>query len=73
METPIPLDEYYDDKNGNYLSKICQSKVCTDRAEVIDCGDQVAQWLEDIFNMKELRLVKLFNRNKSSINEGIDG
>ncbi|XP_065222497.1 molybdenum cofactor sulfurase 3 [Planococcus citri] len=69
LETPILLDINYDDNKDYLSSKICQSKVCTDRAEVIDCGDQVAHWLEEIFNMKGLRLVKLFVRNKSSYNE----
>ncbi|KAK7901334.1 hypothetical protein WMY93_018103 [Mugilogobius chulae] len=39
-------------------SQVCQSKVCGDRVETLDCGDAVAQWLSDFLQQK-CRLIRL--------------
>ncbi|XP_075155094.1 molybdenum cofactor sulfurase [Haematobia irritans] len=43
----------------------CQSKVCKDLVTGYDCGDEVAQWLEDCLETPGLRLVKQHNQRKS--------
>lgn len=44
--------------NNKALSSLCQTKVCGDRVDGIDCGDEVAQWLEDVLFTSGLRLIK---------------
>lgn len=39
-------------------STLCQSKVCGDRIEGIDCGDEVANWLSDALCTNGLRLIR---------------
>lgn len=39
-------------------STLCQSKVCGDRVEGIDCGDEVAHWLSDALCTNGLRLIR---------------
>ncbi|XP_072293099.1 molybdenum cofactor sulfurase [Eucyclogobius newberryi] len=39
-------------------SKVCQSKVCGDRVETLDCGDAAAEWLERFLRQK-CRLIRL--------------
>jgi molybdenum cofactor sulfurtransferase len=39
-------------------AKICETKVCGDRIEGWDCGDDVAQWLCEVLGMNDLRLIK---------------
>lgn len=39
-------------------AKICETKVCGDRIQGLDCGDEVAQWLCDVLSLNDLRLVK---------------
>ncbi|XP_055018901.1 molybdenum cofactor sulfurase [Boleophthalmus pectinirostris] len=39
-------------------SEVCQSKVCGDRVETLDCGEAVAQWLSDFLQQK-CRLIRL--------------
>lgn len=56
-------DEHYQTVE-NLSSLLCQNKVCNDRAEVIDCGDTIAHWLEKVLNSKGIRLMKLINREK---------
>lgn len=43
----------------------CQSKVCNDKVNIIDWGDEVANWLELTLGKPGVRLVKLKSRNKS--------
>lgn len=44
--------------NSLILSTLCQSKVCGDRVEGIDCGDEVANWLSDALCTDGLRLIR---------------
>ncbi|KAM9344702.1 molybdenum cofactor sulfurase [Symphorus nematophorus] len=37
--------------------KVCQSKVCGDRVETVDCGDEAASWLSDFLG-QPCRLIK---------------
>nr|CAD7200113.1 unnamed protein product [Timema douglasi] len=37
---------------------LCQSKVCGDRVQGYDCGDEVAQWLSDALCRDGLRLIR---------------
>lgn len=39
-------------------ASICTSKVCGDRIEGYDCGDEVAAWLSDALNIAGLRLIR---------------
>lgn len=38
-------------------SQVCQSKVCGDRVETVDCGDEAASWLSD-FLRQPCRLIR---------------
>ncbi|KAJ8401430.1 hypothetical protein AAFF_G00383490 [Aldrovandia affinis] len=50
----VPLEG----NNDPYLSKtVCQSKVCGDRVQTVDCGDRVADWLSK-FLEKPCRLIR---------------
>ncbi|XP_054728381.1 molybdenum cofactor sulfurase [Anastrepha obliqua] len=39
-------------------TSLCQSKVCNDLVEGLDCGEEVGQWLSDCLETKGLRLVR---------------
>lgn len=39
-------------------ASLCQSKVCGDRIEGIDCGDDVSDWLSDALCTSGLRLIR---------------
>lgn len=57
IEIPLNLNEL-----SNNCSKlpasICQSKVCNDRVDGIDCGDIVADWISDALSTSGLRLIR---------------
>lgn len=40
------------------VSSLCQTKVCGDRIEGFDCGNEVADWLSDALNIPGLRLIR---------------
>ncbi|KAJ6623591.1 Molybdenum cofactor sulfurase 3 [Pseudolycoriella hygida] len=52
----VPLS--YEEGKERTLSTICQSKVCGDRVEGVDCGDEVANWLSDALCTDGLRLIR---------------
>lgn len=54
----LRLDD--DDKKSSIRKSgmICQSKVCGDRVEGIDCGDTVADWLTEALDCDGLRLIR---------------
>lgn len=52
----VPLMSTENDKCIS--STLCQSKVCGDRVEGIDCGDEVANWLSDALCTNGLRLIR---------------
>lgn len=39
-------------------AKICETKVCGDRIQGTDCGDEVAQWISKVLSINGLRLIK---------------
>ena len=51
---------------GSSLS-LCSGKVCGDIIEGYDCGEAVADWLEDTLGLTGLRLVKLHERKSKSL------
>lgn len=52
----IPLR--HDVNDNKVVSLFCQSKVCGDRIDGIDCGDEVAEWLNDVLCTSGLRLIQ---------------
>lgn len=46
------------EENTRTSGTLCQSKVCGDRVEGIDCGDEVAFWLSDALCTDGLRLIR---------------
>lgn len=52
----IPLQRNVND--NKVVSMFCQSKVCGDRIDGIDCGDEVADWLDDVLCTSGLRLIQ---------------
>lgn len=52
----IPLRR--DVNDNRVVSSFCQSKVCGDRIDGIDCGDEVAEWLDDVLCSTGLRLIQ---------------
>lgn len=52
----VPL--HADEQTQNILASLCQSKVCGDRIQGIDCGDAVADWLSDVLCTSDLRLIR---------------
>jgi molybdenum cofactor sulfurtransferase len=39
-------------------AKMCETKVCGDRIQGWDCGDEVADWLCQVLSLSDLRLIK---------------
>lgn len=56
MSIQIPLRR--DVNDNKVVSSFCQSKVCGDRIDGIDCGDEVAAWLDDVLCTSGLRLIQ---------------
>ncbi|XP_031627507.1 molybdenum cofactor sulfurase 3-like [Contarinia nasturtii] len=52
----IPLRR--DVNDNRVISSFCQSKVCADRIDGIDCGEEVAKWLDDVLCISGLRLIQ---------------
>ncbi|CAO1377562.1 unnamed protein product [Diamesa serratosioi] len=61
----IPLDV---DDSLKVSANICETKICGDRIQGFDCGDEVGRWLSDVLNIDGLRLIKYSERisNKRS-------
>lgn len=57
-------------QNQNSLltsTSLCTSKVCGDRIEGYDCGDQIALWLSDALNIEGLRLIRQSDDSKRTL------
>lgn len=52
------------DGDDRRVASVCQSKVCNDRIDGIDCGDEVANWLSDALCTDALRLIRQSNADK---------
>lgn len=61
---PIRIPLEIDMNNNKTLASLCQTKVCGDRVDGIDCGDEVADWLSDVLCTSGLRLIKQNNSDK---------
>lgn len=60
----VPLN--YDLSDNKVISSLCQSKVCGDRIDGIDCGDDVAAWLSYVLCTSGLRLIRQNSDDKRS-------
>lgn len=66
----IPLR--HDETDNRVMSQFCQSKVCGDRIEGIDCGDEVAEWLDDVLCTSGLRLFQQHLNDKRTAKNNIN-
>ncbi|XP_004529791.1 molybdenum cofactor sulfurase isoform X1 [Ceratitis capitata] len=55
-QVPLEIDDVSRAKRID--SSFCQSKVCNDLVEGLDCGEAVGQWLSDCLEASGLRLVR---------------
>ncbi|XP_055628466.1 molybdenum cofactor sulfurase 3 [Toxorhynchites rutilus septentrionalis] len=46
------------DASGTQTVKLCQTKVCQDNVQAIDCGDDVSEWISVALQTSGLRLLK---------------
>lgn len=63
----IPLETTSRDK---LVSSFCQSKVCGDLIEGIDCGDTVVEWLSTCLSIPGLRLIQHSEDSKRTSKSG---
>lgn len=54
VRVPLKMDT----SHGDMQSSMCQTKVCGDRVDGVDCGNEVADWLEDVLCTSGLRLIR---------------
>lgn len=54
IQIPLRMDL----EDNKIRSSFCQSKVCGDRIDGIDCGDDVAEWLSYVLCTSGLRLIQ---------------
>lgn len=57
-ETSISVPLVANENERNILTSLCQSKVCGDRIQGIDCGDDVADWLSSVLCTPDVRLIQ---------------
>lgn len=53
----VSLDDPKHHSDVRMEASMCQSKVCGDRVQGRDCGDDVALWLSDALGRQGLRLI----------------
>ncbi|XP_073942978.1 molybdenum cofactor sulfurase isoform X1 [Choristoneura fumiferana] len=65
----VSLDVTYQNKHKD--ATFCQTKVCADIVDSIDCGDDVAYWISEALEVSFLRLVRQSNdrvlKNKNEL------
>ncbi|XP_036344680.1 LOW QUALITY PROTEIN: molybdenum cofactor sulfurase 3-like, partial [Rhagoletis pomonella] len=54
----VPLEMHETNFSKRIESSFCQSKVCNDLVEGLDCGEAIGQWLSDCLETEGLRLVR---------------
>jgi molybdenum cofactor sulfurtransferase len=54
----VSLDNPKHHSDVKIEASLCQSKVCGDRVQGWDCGDDVASWLSDALGRHGLRLIR---------------
>lgn len=69
VKVPLLSDEGDERISGT----LCQSKVCGDRVEGIDCGDEVANWLSDALCTNGLRLIRQSQSDKRKFKSKCSG
>lgn len=52
----LPLNPNF--SNDIKSLSLCQSKVCGDRIQGLDCGDEIAEWLSDVLDISGVRLIR---------------
>lgn len=57
-ESSISVPLVANENERNILTSLCQSKVCGDRIQGIDCGDDVAGWLSSVLCTPDVRLIQ---------------
>jgi molybdenum cofactor sulfurtransferase len=51
-------------ENANSIeAKMCETKVCGDRIQGRDCGNEVAKWLSEVLEIDDLRLIRQSEEN----------
>ncbi|XP_059616786.1 molybdenum cofactor sulfurase 3 [Phlebotomus argentipes] len=62
----IDVELSIDEDNSEIMqdSSLCQSKVCGDRIKGYDCGEKVAQWLENALDLLGVRLIRKVSSEK---------
>lgn len=64
VSVPLQMAAYHHiDAADDVSASLCQSKVCGDRIEGIDCGDRVAAWLAHVLCEPDARLIRQHNRD----------
>jgi molybdenum cofactor sulfurtransferase len=58
-----------DDISEKHEVSKCQSKVCGDKIEGIDCGEEVAAWLSEVLERPGLRLIRQLPEDSRSKKE----
>ncbi|XP_055304058.1 molybdenum cofactor sulfurase 3 [Sitodiplosis mosellana] len=69
--TTIQIPLRHDVNDNKVVSSFCQSKVCGDRIDGIDCGDSVAEWLDNVFCTSGLRLIQQNINDKRTVKNNI--
>lgn len=69
-KAPINLPLIHKSNDMNILSSsLCQSKVCNDNIQGVDCGDAVAKWISNALNTDGLRLIRQHTAQKRYIKQ----
>lgn len=68
----VTLSEEQQRNQNISVASLCQSKVCGDRIDGIDCGDVVAKWLSDALCTPDLRLIRQSVTDKRKLKKKID-
>ncbi|EEZ98196.1 molybdenum cofactor sulfurase 1 [Tribolium castaneum] len=59
FHVPINVSSY-----SQNVASLCQSKVCGDKIEGWDCGDEVSDWLSEVLECPGVRLLKQCDENE---------
>ncbi|XP_055912772.1 molybdenum cofactor sulfurase 3 [Eupeodes corollae] len=54
----VPLDHSTEGIAKSVQTSVCQSKVCDDMVEGLDCGDEAAKWISDCLECPGMRMVR---------------
>ena len=68
--SPISVS-FNQDNNETKTTSFCGVKVCGRNVETQDCGDEVANWLCEVLNLDDVRLVRQIKPRKDRLQKGI--